>query len=77
MSHEHNWDREARRTPAAITVATLADSHGVSACIARWSWLGPRTISSLIRARQETDRAAQCILMSAPKISKSWTWSPR
>lgn len=57
MSHDGNWDRDTRRTPAAITVARLAETHGFHACCERWSWLAPRTISSLIRSgRKQMER---------------------
>lgn len=47
----------SRRIPSTITVVTLADTHGLSACLERWSWLCARTMSSLIRAgRKQIER---------------------
>ena len=51
------WNAAIDKRPSAIEVAKLHDSHGLEACIERWNWLGPRTISSLVRAgRRQLER---------------------
>lgn len=57
MTQEGNHERAARMEPSAITVAKLADSHGFTACLERWGWLGHRTLSGKVRAgRKQLER---------------------
>lgn len=57
-----DWNYEVHRKPAAVTVAKLYLSHGVHACIERWGWMHPRTISALIfdgKQQLESERATR------------------
>ncbi len=44
-----DWTLAVHVTPTPEKVAKIAASHGYLAACERWGWLGPRTISNMIR----------------------------
>ena len=57
MTKRDDWDRLLQPTPSPAKVASLARTHGIETCRARWPWLTQRTLYNII-ARHERARAA-------------------